>query len=599
MPYDDLQSFLRALERTGELRRVTAQVDPELEITEIVTRTVRREGPALLFENVAGSRYPLAINILGSPRRVEMALGMHPEELGEAIRRLVECMNPPSLKALWSERRTVRRLAKIRPLVRRRAPVQEVTERLDDRASPGLDALPALKCWPDDGGRFVTLGLCISRDPEGGRGNMGIYRMQVYDRRTTGMHMQVQKGGGFHHYNAERRGEPLEMAVALGGDPALTIAAVMALPEGIDEVGFSGVLRGRRTPVARAKTLSLRVPANAEFILEGVVPANVRQTEGPFGDHFGHYSDASEFPVFQVRAITHRRNPVYPAAVVGRPPQEDRYIGDATQLALRPLARLTHPELRDMWAYYESGFHHLLVAAVRTRYVREPYKTAVGLLGEGQLSLTKCLVLVDEGVDPRNPSAVLAQIRANFDPREDFLLIARTAADTLDFTGEKLHHGSKMVIDATRGSVQGNAPPLSPPIETGPALGAQLKKLAPGMVRYRLAGGALMVVQVNGEGRQALERLVSAPGLANVKVIAVVSEDADIGNDVDLIWGIFTRFDPARDVVFARSEFRGIAPSYSGPMGIDATFKRGYPAPLVMSPEVVERVDRRWHEYWK
>jgi 4-hydroxy-3-polyprenylbenzoate decarboxylase len=610
VPFDDLQSFLWALERAGDLRRVKAHVDPELEITEIVTRTVRDEGPALLFENVAGSRYPLAINMLGSPRRVELALGMHPEELGEAILRLVERMNPPSLKALWSERRTLRRLARIRPAVRRRAPVQRVTESLDGGTSQGLAALPVLKCWPGDGGRFVTLGLCISRDPEDGRGNMGVYRMQVYDERTTGMHMQVQKGGGFHHHTAERRGEPLEMAVALGGDPALTIAAVMALPEGIDEVGFSGVLRGRRTPVARARTLSLRVPANAEFILEGVVPPNVRRTEGPFGDHFGHYSDASEFPVFQIHAITHRRNPVYPAAVVGRPPQEDRYIGDATQLALRPLARLTHPELRDMWAYYESGFHHLLVAAVRTRYVREPYKTAMGLLGEGQLSLTKCLVLVDEGVDPRDPSAVLAQIRVNFDPREDFLLIARTTADTLDFTGEKLHHGSKMVIDATRGAGPSQdrvAGALSPgavaapeaKLSSNPAIEAELRRLVPGVLGYRLAGGTLLAVQLRGDGRQALERMVASPALAPVKVIAAVSDDVDIGNDVDLIWGIFTRFDPARDVVFARSEFRGIAPVYSGPMGIDATFKQGYPAPLVMSPEVVEKVDRRWDEYWK
>ncbi|MBI2964764.1 MAG: UbiD family decarboxylase [Chloroflexi bacterium] len=592
MPYDDLQSFLRALELAGDLRRVKVAVDPELEITEIVTRTVRSEGPALLFENVAGSRYPLAINILGSQRRIEMALGMHPEELGESILRLVERMNPPSLRALWSERSTLRRLMKIRPSVRRRALGQQVVEK-----SPDLLEMPVLKCWPDDGGRFITLGLCISRDPVNGKGNMGVYRMHVYDGRTTGMHMQIQKGGGFHHYSAERLGRPLEMAVALGSDPALTIAAVMALPEGIDEVAFSGVLRGKRTPVARAKTLGLRVPANAEFVLEGVVLPNARRSEGPFGDHFGHYSDVSDFPVFEVRAITHRRNPVYPAAVVGRPPQEDRYIGDATQLALRPLARLTHPELRDMWAYYESGFHHLLVASVQTRYTREPYKTAMGLLGEGQLSLTKCLVLVNEDVDPRDPSAVLREIGRNFDPREDFLLIARTAADTLDFTGEKLHHGSKMVIDAT-GQGQANGGPVDVP-------DVDLRGIVPDAAKWRLAGGTLLVVQTRDRGREAVQRLVAShelPGvhaLRGVKAVVAVSQDVDIEDDVDLIWGMFTRFDPARDVVFTKAEFRGAAPVYSGLMGIDATFKPGYPAPLVMSPEVVEKVDRRWDEYWK
>ncbi|MBM3959136.1 MAG: UbiD family decarboxylase [SAR202 cluster bacterium] len=585
MAFDDLQSFLAALERAGELKRIAAPVDPELEITEIVTRTVREGGPALLFENVEGSRYPLAINVLGSQRRIELALGMHPEELGESILKLVENMNPPSLGALWRERRTIRRLANIRPRRHRRAVAQQ-----HDDATPDLSSLPSLKCWPGDGGRFVTLGLCISRDPATAKGNMGIYRMQVFDGQTTGMHMQIQKGGGFHHYAAEQRGEDLPMAVALGGDPALIIAAVMALPEGIDEVAFSGVLRGKRTPVTTATSNGLRVPANAEFILEGVVPRGVRRLEGPFGDHFGHYSDASDFPVFQVRKITRRRNPIYPATVVGRPPQEDRYIGDATQMALKPLARLTHPGLRDMWAYYESGFHHLLVAAVQTRYTREGYKTALGLLGEGQLSLTKCLVLVNENVDPKDPSAVLAAIRQNFDSQEDFLLIARAAADTLDFTGEKLHHGSKMIIDAT-GHAAGEAPSPSP---------ERVAQGIPAGSKWRVAGNTLLVVQhAGGDGRAVAERLAGSPHLAGIKIVAVVSPDIDIENDVELIWGIFTRFDPARDVVFSKAEFRRSAPVYSGVMVIDATFKPGYPAPLVMSPEIVEKVDRRWNEYWK
>lgn len=584
MAFEDLQSFLAALERAGELKRVKAPVDPELEITEIVTRTVKEVGPALLFENVQGSNYPLAINVLGSPRRIELALGMHPEELGEAILKLVENMNPPSVRALWRERKTIRRLANIRAHRQRSALVQQESE-----GTPDLLRLPVLKCWPDDGGRFVTLGLCISRDPATAKGNMGIYRMQVYDGQTTGMHMQIQKGGGFHHHAAEKRGEDLPMAVALGGDPALTIAAVMALPEGIDEVAFSGVLRGKRTRVTTATSNGLRVPANAEFILEGVVPARLRRLEGPFGDHFGHYSDASDFPVFQVRRITHRRNPIYPATVVGRPPQEDRYIGDATQMALKPLARITHPELRDMWAYYESGFHHLLVASVQTRYTRESYKTALGLLGEGQLSLTKCLVLVNDDVDPSNSSAVLAALRQNFDPQEDFLLIARAAADTLDFTGEKLHHGSKMIIDATGRSEVATVRPSPDRIRQAVPTG-----------KWRIAGDTMLVVQHQGEGgRAAAERLVGSPLLDGIKVVAVVSPDIDIDNDVDLIWGIFTRFDPARDVVFSKAEFRRSAPVYSGVMGIDATFKPGYPAPLVMNPEIIEKVDRRWNDYWK
>ena len=587
MPFSDLQTFIRALEAEGELRRVTAPVSPELEITEIATRMVKSGGSAMLFENVEGANFPLAINLLASERRIELALGMHPEQIGEELVTFAERINPPTLGALWANRRTAFRLLRSRPKRVRRGPASEIVDN-----TPSLSELPVLKCWPGDGGRFITFPLVISRDPDTAAPNMGIYRMHVYDPVTTGMHMQIQKGGGFHHHRAESRNEPLEMAVALGGDPALMLAAVMPLPEGIDELAFSGIIRGGRTPTMRGRTVGLNVPANAEFVLEGRVPAGRRMTEGPFGDHFGHYSEAAEFPVFELTTITHRKDAIYPATVVGKPPQEDRYLGDAAQVALKPIIRLLRREIVDLWAYYEAGFHNLLVVAVQERYPREALKTAFGLLGEGQLSLTKALVLVSGDVNPRDPSAVLQAIRRNFDAETDFHLIARTAIDTLDFTGEEMHKGSKMIIDAT-------GPPASAGGVRAVGLPANLERLAPGIMRSRLVGRALLAVQTSGNGRQVMQDLVSNPLIGAVKIVAVVSEDVDIDDDVELLWGIFTRFDPARDVLFSNSEFKGIEPVHSGVMGIDATWKAGYPEPLVMDQEIIERVDTRWDDYWK
>ena len=586
MAFTDLQSFLTLLEKEGELKRVTEEVDAELEVTEIATRAVKENLPALLFENVKGSKYPLVINSMASIRRIELALGRPAEELGEDIVRFMEDVNPPSLGSFWRNRKTGWRLLKIRPKNTRRALSQQISE------EPQLNDLPILKCWPEDGGRFFTLPLVISRDPRTGAGNMGMYRMQVYDQRTTGMHMQIQKGGGFHYQLAEKAGKPLEMAVAVGGDPSLILAAIMPLPEGLDEVAFSGIVRGQRTPLTKAKTVDLKVPAHAEFIFEGIVKPGVRRLEGPFGDHFGHYSAAGDHPVFEMTRVTRRKNAIYPATVVGIPPQEDRYLGDAAQLALTPLMRLVRHEVKDMWAYYEAGFHNLLVVSVDSRYQREAIKTALGILGDGQLSLTKNLVLVGPDVNPRNYSEVLQAIRRNFDPEQDFHLIARTAADTLDFTGEALHKGSKMILDATVGEGGEGTP-------TAVALPANIGAIAPGIVKHRLVGKTLLVVQTSGQGREVVEKLVDNPLLGGVKIVVAVSGDVDIDDDENLLWGIFTRFDAVLDVMFSKTEFRGLAPVYSGVMGIDATWKQGYQKPLVMDPEIVKKVDSKWSRYWK
>ncbi|MGH2569686.1 MAG: UbiD family decarboxylase [bacterium] len=586
MSVRDLREFLAAIERAGELRRVRVPVSSRLEITEIVQRVVREEGPALLFENVEGSRLPVAINLFGSRRRVELALGRPPAEIGEALFRLAKDLNPPSIGKLVAKLPELARLRGMKPKVRSGGPVREVAE------EPDLERLPLLTCWPGDGGPFVTFPLVFTRSPRDGSTNVGIYRMQLFGKAETGMHFQIGKGGGYHLFEAEDEGKDLPLAVALGGDPLLMLAAMMPLPEGLSEAAFVGLLRGTGMELSQGVTCDIAVPARAEIVLEGVVPRGVRRDEGPFGDHFGHYSDEAPFPVFRVAKVFRRKDAIYPGIVVGKPPQEDGFMGNMVQELLGPLIRLPHPEVRDLWSFEDTGFHHLLVASVEQRFGKEAMRSAFGLLGQGQLGLTKVLVLVDRSVNPRDLDEVLDAIARWFDPAEDFLLLPKVPFDTLDFTSFTLNVGSKMVLDATPGGA------ASPEAGELPDLGAVDRRI----LRQVALGKALLAVQVSESPREALASVLAAlrgegDAAGPPKIVAAVSPDVPLDDRRLLLWGIFTRFDPARDVFFERSELRGVWPLHRGRMAIDATFKQGYPAPLEMDPEIVARVDRRWGEY--
>ncbi|MCA9752844.1 MAG: UbiD family decarboxylase [Gemmatimonadetes bacterium] len=584
----DLREFLTAVERAGELRRVKAPVDARLEITEICQRVVREEGPALLFENVEGADFPLAINLFGSRRRVELALGRPPAAIGESLVGLAEKMKSPSLGTLLGSAGELARLRGMKPKLVGGGPVREVDE------APNLERLPVLTCWPDDGGPFFTFPLVHTKSPRDGSLNVGIYRMQRFGPAETGMHWQIGKGGGYHHFEAEDEGKPLPVAVALGGDPALMLAAMMPLPEGLSEAAFVGLLRGAPLELSRGRTVDVPVPARAEFVLEGEVAAGERRTEGPFGDHFGHYSAAAPFPVFRVKRVSRRRDAIYPAIVVGKPPQEDGFMGNAVQELLGPLIRLPHPEIRDLWTYEATGFHHLLVASSEERFEKEAMRSAFGLLGQGQLGLTKVLVMVGRDVDPRNLDAVLDAIADRFEPTEDFHLLTKVPFDTLDFTSYTLNVGSKMVLDCTRG-------PAGAPLPELPDLTTVDSRIR----GQKLLGRAILAITVEGDDpRSALAAAVRAlPGAGGdgpaplPKIVAAVSPDIPLEDRELLLWGIFTRFDPARDAFFERSELYGAWPVHRGRLAIDATFKAGYPAPLEMDPEVVAKVDRRWKEY--
>jgi menaquinone biosynthesis decarboxylase len=590
-----LGEFLTDLERRGDLKRVTREVDWEYEVTEIACREAKAEGPALLFERVRGAAFPLAVNVLAARRRIEWALGRDPKSIGDELEEILHAVPPRALGDLMALRGSAGRLLAMRPRRVGQAPSQRYALGAD------LTRLPILKLWPQDGGRFVTFPLVLTEHPTTRRRNLGIYRMHVYDAATTGMHWQIGKGGGFHYHEAEKLGRGLGVAVHVGMDPATLLAAVAPLPEGIDELAFAGFLRGAPTRITKARSLDVDVLADAEFVIEGMVPAGERRREGPFGDHFGHYSHAAPFPVFHVRSVTHGRRPVFQASVVGKPPQEDKFMGEAVQEFFAGVLRVIHPEVVDLWAYFEAGFHNLLVVSVENRFAREARKTALGLLGLGQLSLTKCVVLVDEDVNPRDRAAVFGAIAKNFDPAEDLLLIPGVPLDTLDFTSFTMNLGSKMVFDAqTKGrvvgsaGVEGRANPHPAGASTPPAALPDPRQFEPIALDHRLAWGAMLVVQVAGDARAAVETWVRRPEYAGVKLIVAVSPDVPLDDDELLLWGIFTRFDCARDLIPAAVESRGAWVSCRGPLGIDATWKQGYPDPVANEPEVIERVNATW-----
>ena len=590
--FHTLRGFLEYCERKGDLKRITREVDWAFEVTEIACREVKHEGPVLLFENVRGSRFPLAVNVLGARRRIEWALGRTPRSVGAEIEEIFHAVPPKRLADLWALRGSVPRVLASRPRNLDRGPAQSHSLGAD------LDPLPILQLWPRDGGRFITFPLVFTEDPDTHTRNLGLYRIHVYDKQTTGMHWQIGKGGGVHFHKAESRGEGLEVAIAVGADPATMLSGVAPLPEGIDELAFAGFLRGEPTRMARARSLRMRVPAEAEFVIEGIVPAGERRIEGPFGDHFGHYSHAAPFPVFHVKQVTHRAQPIFQASIVGKPPQEDKFMGEAVQEMFTGVLKVIHPEIVDLWAYFEAGFHNLLVVAVENRFAKEGKKTALGLMGTGQLSLTKMIVLVDGDVDPRDRRQVFEAIARHFDPAEDLMMIPGVPLDTLDFTSFKMNLGSKMVIDAQSHARHVGSSGNSP--DTGRQAAPLLQEVADprafdARVRTsRLCWGGMLVVQVTGDGRAVVEALVQRPEYAAVRLIVAVSGDVPLEDEDLLLWGIFTRFDCARDTVPARTESRGAWLTCHGPLGIDATFKDGYPAPVETPAEVIAKVDGWW-----
>src|ERR671913_1694766 len=459
MSFPDLRIFLDRLRREGDLAVVDVPVDANQEAAEIHRRVIAGGGPALLFTRVKGASFPLVTNLFGTARRAELASGTRPLALINRLVHLAETLLPPTPAKLWGARDLAWELTKVGAKRVRSGPVTEVTDQ-----PARLDRLPVITCWPEDGGPFVTLPLVYTSHPDGKGPNLGMYRLHVHDAQTTGMHWQMGKGGGFHYQIAERRGEALPVTVFIGGPPALILAAVAPLPENLPETMLASLIAGERL-----RTTSGPGPhallADAEFALIGEVPPAERRAEGPFGDHYGYYSLQHDYPVFRVRAIAHRRDAIYPATVVGKPRQEDFFIGDLLQELLSPLFPLVMPAVEQLWAYGETGYHSLAGAVVKQRYKREAMASAFRILGEGQLSLTKFLLLTDRAVDLRNFRATLEHILERTQPQTDLYVFPNLSMDTLDYTGPVVNEGSKGVWLGLGSPVRDLAREFRPPVE--------------------------------------------------------------------------------------------------------------------------------------
>jgi 4-hydroxy-3-polyprenylbenzoate decarboxylase len=457
MSYASFRDFLKTLDRAGELTRIAEPVDTDLLISEWADREMKSPGggKALLFEQplVDGkvSKVPVAINTMGSRKRIAMALGRESiDEIAQEIQLILKAKPPTDLREGFALLKRGIHLLHARPKSVRDAACQEVVHRIDnDDPDFSLRDLPILKCWPKDGGRFITLPNVHTRDPETGARNVGVYRMQVFDERATAMHWQVHKVGARHGKRYYERNERMPVAVTLGGDPALSFAATAPLPDGLDEILFAGFLRRKSIEMVKCKTIDLDVPADVDFVLEGYVQPGEMRPEGPFGDHTGYYTAVEDYPVFHLTAITHRKDAVYPTTIVGIPPMEDFYIGDAVVRIFLPVFKMNFPELVDMTLPAEGVFHNLVFVSIRKQYPYQAFKVMHGLWGMGQMMFSKYIVVVDEDCDVHNTSKVLFRLCANTDPARDTTVI-RNPSDSLDHAPTEQNIGSHMGFDATR-----------------------------------------------------------------------------------------------------------------------------------------------------
>jgi 4-hydroxybenzoate decarboxylase subunit C len=582
--HPNLRSFLDLLTRENQIITIKAEVDPYLELAEIHRRVIAEGGPALLFTRVKASRYAVVTNLFGTERRIDLAFGPKPEAMVRDYVRIAEAILPPRPAELWKHRSVALDFLKLGTTNTSRAPVMQVVDR-----PARLDALPVLTTWQEDGGPFITLPLVYTENPITKKHNLGIYRMQVYDSRSTGLHWQIQKGGGFHYSEAERLDQSLPVTVFLGGPPALILAAIAPLPEDVPELVLASLLGGQKLKMTRGKNTGNghRLAAEAEFALVGHAPPHERRPEGPFGDHYGYYSLRHDYPVFHVDAVFHRRDAIYPATVVGKPRQEDFFIGDYLQKLLSPLFPLVMPSVRDLWTYGETGFHSLAAAVVRERYGREALVSGFRILGEGQLSLTKFLILTDTPQELKNFPKLLEHVLARFRPETDLFVFSNVSMDTLDYTSGKVNEGSKAIMLG-----------LGDPVRELPR---EFRGTLPDFVsRAEVFCAGCLVLQGASfaEDDSLAARATSDPAFAQWPLIVLHDNAGVARSSPDFLWATWTRFEPAADIYSAHVSVQRHHLVYKAPIVIDARTKPGFPDELIVRDDIRETVDRRWREYF-
>ncbi len=567
--YKNLGEFVAALENAGEVKRIRRTVSAHLEISRLTDAESKRPqgGKALYFEKVAGSPFPAATNLFGSPRRIGMALGVtHLDQLAERVRDIMEIDPPGSFRDMLGLLPTALSVTRFFPR-RFRGKTPPCQEVVMTGADIDLGKLPVLHCWPKDAGPFVTLPLVFTRSLKTGVRNCGMYRLQVFDRNTTGMHWHIHKDGSNYFNEYRRAGRRMPVAVAIGADPATIYAATAPLPRNLDEMMLAGFIRNRPVTMARCLTVDMEVPAEAEFVLEGYVDPDERRVEGPFGDHTGYYSLADEYPVFHVTAITHRRRPLYCATLVGRPPMEDCYLAKATERLFLPLLQAAFPEIEDYWLPWEGVFHNIVIVAIDKAYPLHAQQIMSGLWGQGQMSFCKIIVVVDREVNPQNPSQVLAKLLTQMDVSAD-LTHTQGVLDVLDHSSPTPIHGSKLGVDLTA-RVAGETPRRTPspaafPVASGEELEGLLTEKIPGVVGLRVFpqdsalvpnGTPLLMVRVlkpgDRAGKDYAQQILACEALAGFRVILLYDADIDLDDNSLVLWKLFNNTDPGRDIHFA------------------------------------------------
>jgi UbiD family decarboxylase len=583
MTFNNLQSFIGELSSRGQLIRVDTRVDPYLEIAEIHRRVIAANGPALLFTNVIGKEFPVATNLFGTPERVLLAFGNDPVKFVESIARLPETLLPPSISRIWQQRQLLGKMAKIGFSFPSKPPVMEF--RL---STPDLTALPALTSWKMDGGPFLTLPLVHTRGIRNSAENLGMYRVQIFEPKEAGMHFQIGKGGGFHLFEAEERNEALPVNIYLGGPPALILSGIAPLPENLPELMLTSLLLGKK--LDRAKSAGTLNPvAETEFCITGHVPPKIRRPEGPFGDHYGYYSLVHDYPVFRPTSIFHRKRAIFPATVVGKPCQEDYYLGDFLQKLLSPLFPIAMPGVRDLWSYGQTGYHALSGAVLKERYGRESMSSVFRILGEGQLSLTKFLIATDVPVDLKNFRAFLTHVLQRVDWEKDLFIFSELSMDSLDYSGPEINKGSKGVLLG-----------LGKPRRTlpGELSSAPSRSIIRAAIPF-IPGCLVVEIPSYRDDSACIKEIASMPEFQDWPlIVAVDNAKRAVNTESAFLWTTFTRFEPAADIYAAKTILSRNRVSYQGPIVIDARMKPWYPDELFCDDATAKQVTQRWNEYF-
>lgn len=607
MAYRNLQHFIETLEKNNQLVRIKEYVNPELEVTEITDRVSKVYGPALLFEN-NGTDFPLLINSMGNYERMCMALGInHMDEITHDIETLFKTLTGPK-EGLLDKLKMLPKLGQIASwmpkVVSGKGECQEVV-----MTNPDITKFPVLKCWPEDGGPFITLPVIHTKDPITGIRNVGMYRMQVFGPQLTALHWHKHKVSARHFNEYKKLGQKMPVAVALGGDPVYTYAATAPLPDGIDEYMLAGFLRKKKVELVQCLTQDVQVPADADIIIEGYVdPEEDFIWEGPFGDHTGYYSLADWYPRFHITCITHRKNAVYPATIVGIPPQEDAWIGKATErIFLAPIKMTMVPEIVDMVLPMEGVFHNLVIVKIKKSYPGQALKVMNSMWGAGQMMFTKMIIVVDEDVNIHDNAAVAKYISDNVDPESD-ILFTQGPMDVLDHSCSKMAFGGKMGIDATKklpeelrgnGEFSVKTPPSSINKDEVKASFSEIIDINDTLLKI---GISLVIVSLEKNRKGHIEelnkQLFNSPAFKNVKVVLYLEHTIDITDIADAVWRFSNNVDPKRDGFIIKAGNN----NELSHVGLDGTrktkefdgFERDWPNILASTTETIEHIDKLW-----